>query len=53
MIYVFERRQRLRIRAISQELADREAALANDGDWSCGDIELLDKVEEAREPEAR
>lgn len=46
MIWIFERRQRVRIKAVSRDLAEREAALLNDGDWSVGDIELLDKLDD-------
>lgn len=44
--FVFRRVQLVKIRAHTQEVAEREAALLNDGDWSVGEIDMIDKLDD-------
>lgn len=48
MIWIFERRQRLKIRAHTFELAEREAE-RDDAPWDIGDVELIDQQMETNE----
>lgn len=45
MIFVFERRQKVRIRASSEEFA-QHVAESDDALWDVGEISLIDKVED-------
>lgn len=48
MIYIFERRQRVRIRAHTYDLAF-EAASQDDAPWDIGEAELIDRKDDDAE----
>ena len=44
-VWIFERTQRLRVRAISVDLAIQEAS-RDDAPWDVGEIELIDRKDD-------